>query len=142
MTNPLSSEARPPMLVTGKRLNDVLDSRDEAMIDAFDKFKLEVVQRQESLERMQQEMQTIIVQAMGVIKLNNMLQPSAESVEARYFVERQGFRYEVSQQVAADAAARGGVAFRETSILERYEADPGKIREAESVVAQLRSVAA
>lgn len=121
------------------------DRRDAALLqqtdDRINRFKVETVERLEEMRRLQDEMQSLIMQAMGAIRITNTLQPDAEGVEVRYFVERQGMRHETSQEIANEATAlRGQVSWRETSILERYEPNPAKMAEAEQVVAQLRKL--
>ena len=146
MTSALGSKAatdpRPPLVVTGRRLNEILDARDEAMVANMDKFRVEVVERLGEMARMQDKMQDLIVQAISVIKVNNIHQPQAESIEVKYLVPRgdPAFLYETSADGAAQELAAGGTYYRDVTIREMFKADETAVRDAREVVTQLRSL--
>lgn len=145
MTNPIgnaATEPKPPLLVTGKRLDQILDTRDDAMVATFDQFKVEVVERMDAIAKLQDQMQELLVSAMAVIKVNNIHQPQAESIEVKYLVERgePAWLYEVSADSAGRELASGGTYYRDVTIREKFHADQETVREAASVVGQLRKL--
>lgn len=132
---------RIPKVVTERELNRVLDQRDAIVEQTVDRFKVEVVERLDAFAALQDQIERTMIGMLAAIKLSNTLQPDTASQDVQYFVGRDdGFMQSTSVDGFNRARQAGRPAFRQVTVLERYEMDPETFTQAREIVEQVREL--